>query len=312
MQGTISDGTLHNADRYRAAFADARPFRHVLMESFLTSGFLESILAQFPEANPSEMTNEFGGRSLKHAVSDIRGLGPAYRAWDAVLRSDEFIAFLEHVTGIPDLLYDPGYFGAGTHNNLHGQSLDLHVDFNRHPETDYHRRLNLIVYLCEEWQEDWGGSIELHRDAWDRSRDREFVSYPPYANNAVLFETHEHSWHGFAPINLPEERRHLSRKSLTVYYYTRQLESGRAAGTHSTVYVPGWIPDSVRPGEPLSEEAFAELEAMLHRRDHFLRGLYRSHHRQVEDYHRVLRKLRPLYVLARRLGLLDIAKKLLK
>ena len=312
MRGTISDSTLQNADRYRDHFAGARPFRHVLMESFLTPQFLESILAQFPEADPSAMTNEFGGRSLKHAVADIRRLGPAYRAWDAVLRSEEFIAFLAHVTGIPGLTYDPGYFGAGTHNNLHGQALDLHVDFNRHPETDYHRRLNLIVYLCEEWEEDWGGAIELHRDAWDRSRDREYVSYPPYANHAVLFETHEHSWHGFAPVNLPKEKRHLSRKSLTVYYYTRELESGHVAGTHSTVYVPGWIPDAVRPGEPLSEEAYAELETMLHRRDHFLRGLYRSHQRQVEDYHKVIRKLRPLYVIARRLGLLGLARKVLK
>jgi hypothetical protein len=172
-------------------------------------------------------------------------------------------------------VFDHYYTGAGTHNNFHGQSLDMHIDFNRHPITGLHRRLNLIVYLCPEWKSSWGGSLRLERDAWDRTSDEDPVSYPPLANHAVLFETNESSWHGFRPINLPEDKQHLSRKSLTVYYYTRSRENREFAPEHSTVYVPDWIPESLEPGKVLSHDAYRDLERVMYRRDHYLQHMYR-------------------------------------
>lgn len=266
---------IHGQQRQalREAFDNARPFRHVLIKDFLTPEFLTNILADFPTPAPEDMVSEFGDPSLKHTVEKITDLGHAYQRWDQVLQSPDFIGFIQDVTGIDDLLFDPDYIGAGTHNNLHGQSLDVHVDFNHHPLTGHHRRLNLIVYLCPEWQDSWGGCIELHKDAWDRGPNREWVSYPPLVNHAVLFETGEETWHGFKQIQLPPDKQQLSRKSLTVYYYTAERQ-GEVTEEHSTVYVPDWIPESVKPGEMLTEEAYRELETLMYRRDHHLRKLY--------------------------------------
>ena len=254
------------------------------------------------------MLSEFGDASSKHTVESILGLGPAFREWDGMLRSVEFIGWLEAVTGIEGLIFDPAYVGAGTHNNLHGQSLDLHIDFNHHQTTRYHRRLNLIVYINDEWDEKWGGAIELHRDAWDRSDDAFSVSYQPGRNFAVLFETNEHSWHGFKQIDLPENKRHLSRKSLTVYYYSKNRPSGEQAPDHSTIYVPDWIPEVVKPGEMLTEAAYRELELTMTRRDHYLRRLYARETDLQERYVRVTRVLQPLRNALQKLGLLGLAR----
>ena len=64
-----------------------------------------------------------------------------------MIGSPEFLAVMSEMTGIPDLLLDPKMYGGGTHENLHGQSLDAHVDFNYDEAQKLHRRLNLIVYL---------------------------------------------------------------------------------------------------------------------------------------------------------------------
>ena len=128
--------------------------------------------------------------------------------------------FEVEITGIPNLLYDPDYVGGGTHQNLHGQDLDPHVDFNYHPKNQRHRRLNLIVFLNPEWREEWGGAFELHVNPWLPPEEDTVKTIVPITNRCLLFETSENSWHGFRRINLPPEKKHLSRRSIAVYYYT--------------------------------------------------------------------------------------------
>ena len=147
MQHVLNPKLAKLAPSLAEQFQFASPFRHVLLTDFLTVPFLEAVLRAFPEPVEEEMISEFGDRSLKHTVEDIRALGESFVAWDAFLQSRDFIHWLETVTGIQGLIFDPHYVGAGTHNNFHGQSLDMHIDFNRHPITGWHRRLNLIVYL---------------------------------------------------------------------------------------------------------------------------------------------------------------------
>ncbi len=189
------------------------------------------------------------------------------------MRAREFLEFIGRLTGIEKLLYDPDYVGGGTHENLHGQDLDLHVDFNFHPKRHWHRRLNLIVFLNDEWAESWGGCLELHRDAWHRSKG-DAVKVAPVLNRAVLFETTERSWHGFSRIVLPEEASGLSRRSLAVYFYTRTRPAEETAAPHATVYVPEPLPSKFEAGYRLEPDDIAMLQVLLERRSAQIRFLY--------------------------------------
>lgn len=273
MHDIVNENVTKDLASLATAFHTGDPFRHVLIEDFLAQDFLKAIHDEFPRPEPEDMRSEFGRRSRKHAVHDITEIGPAFRRWDDTLRSPEFIGMLEQITGIDGLIHDPEYHGAGTHNNMNGQGMDVHIDFNLHRTTGYHRRLNLIIYLGPEWDPAWGGNLELHKDPWDRRNDY-FKSYPPFCNHAVLFETNEHSWHGFDNIRLPDDRQDVSRKSLTVYYYTKTRPEEERARKHGTIYVQKAIPDSVQPNEVLTPDAYRELEQIFKRRDNYLKGLY--------------------------------------
>jgi hypothetical protein len=191
-----------------------------------------------------------------------------------LIQTPAFLGFVSRLTGIPDLLYDSSYFGGGTHENREGQDLDAHVDFNRHPLENWHRRLNLIVYLNHEWDAAWGGSLELHSDP--RSRDDRVSLVVPLFNRCVIFETTESSWHGFSRIALPADRRDLSRKSIALYFYTKDRPAEELADTHSTIYVDRPLPEHFRAGATLSDADVEELRVLLTRRDQHNQRLYRD------------------------------------
>ena len=150
----------------------------------------------------------------------------------------------------------------------------MHVDFNRHPITHSHRRLNLIVYLNPEWNDDWGGLLELHRDP--RAADDQVRWINPQFNRAVLFETTESSWHGFSPIALPAERAGLSRRSIALYFYSQERPSAELGQTHSTVYVDRPLPARFVEGRTLDHADVAELQVLLSTRDQHIQRLYRD------------------------------------
>ena len=259
-------------DAARQEFFRAQPFRHVVIDGFLSEEFCAALLKEFPAFNEKQALNEMGLVGGKAVVDKLPQIGPAYRQFDQLIQSPAFLGKIEAITGIPKLLYDPHYFGGGTHENRHGQDLDIHVDFNYHPKTQSHRRLNLIVFLNPEWKAEWGGCLELHRDPWGAPENDQVVSVVPLLNRCVIFETTETSWHGFRRIQVPDAG--MSRRSLAIYFYTAERPSEETAPAHSTVYVPWRLPEHLRAGHTLTEADVEALDEQFSRRNELLRFLY--------------------------------------
>ena len=243
------------------------------MNDFLDQASLNRLVQEFPAFDRKWAVNEAGIVGRKSAIPEIAKIGPAYQEFDRMMQAREFLAEVGQITGIDSLLYDPAYVGGGTHENLDGQDLDLHVDFNFHPSKGWHRRLNLIVFLNPVWHADWGGCLELHKDPWDPSRD-EVVTVVPELNRAVIFETTENSWHGFRRITLPDDRKTTSRKSLAVYFYTKTRPAEETAAPHATVYVPQALPPHLEAGRTLTADDVTALQVMVERRNAQMRFLY--------------------------------------
>lgn len=270
----VSPSILVQRNALAEQFQTAKPFRHVVADGFLVDAFAQALLTEFPAFDESRAVNEAGEIGRKAVVERIRSLGNTYRRLDALVRSADFLALISQITGIPDLLYDPHYFGGGTHDNGEGQDLDPHVDFNRHPVEAWHRRLNLIIYLNCEWHDAWGGALELHSDP--RADDDHIKLIAPLFNRCVIFETTESSWHGFSRISLPEGSRDVSRKSVALYFYTCERPAEETGDTHSTIYVDRPLPERIAPGYLLKDRDIDELRALLARRDQHNQRLYRD------------------------------------
>jgi Rps23 Pro-64 3,4-dihydroxylase Tpa1-like proline 4-hydroxylase len=285
---------VHPAVRDRAEalsrqFQSAAPFRHVVIDQFLAPDFCRRLMVEFPAFDREHARNEMGDVGRKAVFQNLPQLGPAYAQLDAMFRSREFLSFTGQITGIPDLRYDSDYVGGGTHENLSGQDLDPHVDFNYHPTTQLHRRLNLIVFLNPEWRPEWGGNLELHVNPWLPPEEDSVKAIMPIANRCVIFETSESSWHGFKRIQLPDGKKHLTRRSIAVYYYTKQRPAEEIAPHHSTVYVQRPLPEHIRAGYTLRDEDVETVRTLLVRRDMQIRYLYTREEELLDVLHGILR-----------------------
>ena len=160
--------------------------------------------------------------------------------------SQQFRDMLSEVSGIPNLLWDPEFRGGGMHQTAAHGLLDVHVDFNRLEQNGWYRRVNLLLFLNEEWREEWGGRLEL----WDRKVRNCVQSFAPILNRCVIFETSEISFHGVTALTCPPE---VVRRSFALYFYTKEAPAGASGEVHSTIF-------RARPNERLKRYVLMPAE----------------------------------------------------
>jgi len=228
------------ADEYRGRFADAQPFPHVVIDDFMPEDVLTRVLVELPE--PEEWDRHEGWRSARRAdavklsIPNDWTLGPTTRLLLNQFNSSVFITFIERLTGIDALVPDPHYFGGGLHQIESGGFLKIHADFNIHHRLHLDRRLNAILYLNRDWQDEWGGHLEL----WDPGMTRAVEKIAPIFNRLVVFATTDTSFHGHPdPLTCPPGVR---RRSLALYYYSNGRPEDEISEPHGTLH-------QVRPGE---------------------------------------------------------------
>lgn len=265
----VSAAIADCADQLREAFLDAHPFRHISVDDFFVDAFAERLLDEFPRFDKGISKAEGGEKGGKAINQSIAAISPAWHELYSEISSEEFLELISRLSGIPGLILDPGMFGGGTHENLDGQELDPHVDFNYDLADKLHRRLNLIVYLNKGWKSEWGGALEIHSNP-RRPEENQIHAFDPIFNRAILFETNEYSWHGFPRITLPEDKRHLSRKSISIYLYTKDRPAEEIAPRHATFYVQRPLDARFAERYTLTGEDVLELRRQFTRRDRWI------------------------------------------
>ncbi len=211
-------------------YKTATPFPHVVIDGFFEPKVLDSCIREFPSISLNSWHRTNKKREVKLSIENEKDLGRVTRQVLAALNSSRFVAFLEGLTGISGLVADPHYRGGGLHQILPGGRLGIHADFNFYPKLKLYRRLNVIVYLNQNWQESYGGHLEL----WDKATLKSVKRVLPTFNRMVVFDTSSKSLHGHPePLTCPEGR---SRKSLALYYYTADYPYEDDREPHSTVF----------------------------------------------------------------------------
>jgi Rps23 Pro-64 3,4-dihydroxylase Tpa1-like proline 4-hydroxylase len=78
--------------------------------------------------------------------------------------------------------------------------------------------------LSKEWDPKWGGGLQLWSHNYDTNKpDKKITTIDVKFNRAIIFDTTQHSWHGFPdPLECPEN---IYRKSIAMYYLCEPSEN---------------------------------------------------------------------------------------
>jgi len=208
----------------------AKPFPHIVFDNFFDPEILDQVLGEFPRPGAIRWQQFDNESEIKLASAAETSFGPATRLLMYHLNSKTFLDFLSAVTGIQNLIPDPGFEGGGLHQILPGGKLGVHADFNKHRAYGLDRRLNLLVYLNKDWREEYGGHLQL----WDRDMGGCEAKVLPLFNRVMIFGTTDYTYHGHPdPLQCPDG---MTRKSLALYYFSNGRPAEETSGEHSTLF----------------------------------------------------------------------------
>ncbi len=238
---TDSPRGLGELSALRDRYQGAAPFPHVVLDNFLHPRHLRQIREAFPSPTTHPWYRYDNVFEKKLASNRFEHLPERIVDLMFALNAPSIVTLFEGITGIVDLIPDDGFRGGGCHCIPQGGKLDIHADYNVHPDTGLHRRLNAILFLNDDWQPGYAGELEF----WDAEMRAAVQCIPPLFNRLVLFEVTDKSFHGHPePLRGPPT---FFRKSMAWYYYTAERPPDEIGPPHSTLY-------QRRPGDPLDDE----------------------------------------------------------
>lgn len=222
----------HFGEELSGSYCFAEPYPHIVIDNFLPQSLVEEIWQRFPvDTLSDDLFFESGYSGLHKRRVHPESCDEYVRNIFHFFNSAPVLQFLEGLTAIEGLIGDPYFNGGGYHEISRGGKLGVHADFRINEQLHLNRRINILIYLNKDWDESWGGFLEI----WDKKMTAKVTGVAPVFNRCVIFNTDADSFHGHPdPLNTPAD---VTRKSVALYYYTASKRVYEDTAAHSTMYV---------------------------------------------------------------------------
>ena len=152
------------------------PFDYWILDNFLDIEDAKQLSKEFIDYDsPAEDIVHYQGWIAEKKTCNKWDRFPplTYKVFTNLLASN-FISRLSDITGVNPLYPDIGLHGGGWHMHGKGGRLSVHLDYSIHPKLNLQRKLNLILYLEEDYDPAWGGSLQFwsHDEKTKKPKDK--------------------------------------------------------------------------------------------------------------------------------------------
>ena len=225
----------YDAKDYAIDYQHGTPVPWLAFDDFLPDELLTAVQNEI-KTIPRHMFSKFTRNgSFMYECNNLK-YAPLTRELVLNLNSNEFVNWLESVTGLEKLIPDPHMIGAGIMECETGHCLKLHTDFNWNEQLRLNRALSIIIYLSDDWDSAWGGDLEF----WDFEKKKCLHKIAPTANRLLMWNYDNRLIHGHPdPLTCPEDRQRIG---LRLFYF--QSSAQPTSPPHRSLY---WFDENTGP-----------------------------------------------------------------
>ena len=158
---SIIDLSEDVAEQAREVFLLAEPYPHVVLDGLWRDDFLRAVAQEIPTIQRWSGEKNFFGSVQKKWLSEWEYMPLNVNRLLTFLNGDSFLELLSMITSVEKLKSDPYLEGGGVHSTGNGGFLKLHTDFNWNTKLQLLRKLNVLVYVNEDWHDEYNGDLLL-------------------------------------------------------------------------------------------------------------------------------------------------------
>ena len=198
----------------KSEYLENHPYPHIELDNLWDEEFIKSCAEDVLDFTKWQGEKKFYGSEKKRYSNRYDDFPNNIKKIIDEAYSIKFLNWLKKFTGEEIILPDPFLVGGGIHSTIRGGFLKVHSDFNWNKQLSLFRKLNILIYLNKNWNDEWGGQLEL----WSKNVKKCEKKISPLINKTVIFSTTDISYHGHPdPLNCPDN---IQRNSIALYYYS--------------------------------------------------------------------------------------------
>lgn len=187
------------------------PFPHWIVEDAVPDWMITAALAEMPTPEWPLWVKYDNDIEKKRTTRDVMQWPQSLQNLYRYLVTPSAVGQVAEITSIYGLRPDPTLHGGGFHICDKGGFLGPHIDYAVHPKFhNMQRKVNLILYLNQNWNSDWGGETLLYND----DATEVMARVQPKYNRALIWVPGDVTYHSVNPLADVAD----PRVTLAVYY----------------------------------------------------------------------------------------------
>ncbi len=179
--------------------------------------FVDDLLPEAIACKIAEVFPQSDQMVLKKSLRENKYVAAQMNLYDSLLEEIIFafqdpriVNLIGEICGIQNPIPDENLYAGGISMMGKNQFLNPHLDNSHDKDRNLWRVLNLLYYVTPNWQEEYGGNLEL----WPNGLSQEQITIHSKFNRLAIMETHNNSLHSVSPIVFEGYRRCVSN-----YYF---------------------------------------------------------------------------------------------
>lgn len=180
------------------------------IDDLLPEEIAKNIYECFPDGSNMRLKKSL--KEYKYIAAQMNNYNPILEETIYAFQDPRVVELVSKITGIKSLNPDEHLYAGGISLMGNKHYLNPHLDNSHDKDRDQWRVLNLLYYVTPQWEQNFGGNLEL----WPNGLESAPTTIHSKFNRLAVMATHDGSWHSVSPIDAEGK----ARCCVSNYYFS--------------------------------------------------------------------------------------------